>query len=340
MKLFFTCCAFILCAYAATAQAAEDTTGSSLTSDAMFQFMIRNYAEGEALATKAIKLNPKLPKAYYWRARARASLKKYDDALADINQGIKLAPDDAGMYYGKGLIYWGKEDLDAALTAFAGCIARNPDYKEAYELRGKVMMNQGNYAGAIKEFDIWMEKEKYDQKEVYFHRGRAWYLKGDEEKGCADMRMARKLGHAKANALIAEVCSVDASDEADNIWKEYTDVKIITRANAVNFSTRENTPESIVNFFYASRMRGDNKWEEVIPAEEKRTDRLKRQLEKYATWHLTEMKLVSKKKNEFGGWYIKIYIRIEANGRVEDGEDEVEVKQLANGTWIIISLPT
>ncbi len=339
MKLFMTSICLFLCTIQVTAQT-EDTTGTALVSDAMFQFMIGNFEESEMLADKAIKLNPKLSKAYYFRGRSKTVLKRYDEALKDLEQGIKLAPDDPSMYYGKGLALFSKEDYEKALQAFATCLAKDSDFTEAHEFRGKTMMRQENYIGAIVEYDQWLSMAKYDQDEVYFELGRAHYLNGDEGKGCEYLRKAREMGHPTVHELILGVCPEDETDASDEVWKSYTDEKTVTPANAASFKTRENTPESIVRYFYASRMLGDQRWKEVIPSEADRSSRLKSELNKYDGWLFVEMKLISKMKNEAGNWWIKIDMKIKINGQIDGGEDEVEVKQLPDGTWIIIDVPT
>ena len=95
----------------------------------------------------------------------------------------------------------------------------------------------------------------------------------------------------------------------------------------------------MVNYFYASRIRGDEKWKNVLQPENEWSDRLKYSLEKYEKWKFTNFHLVKKKRYSEAGWWIGVYFEIEVNGKTDGGNDEVTME--FNGSeWIIVGLPT
>ena len=53
------------------------------------------------------------------------------------------------------------------------------------------------------------------------------------------------------------------------------------------------SPEAAVMHFYASRMRGDKRWQEVIPTPP--SERLKRQIAEYDAWRFLKVRLVGKR---------------------------------------------
>ncbi len=79
---------------------------------------------------KAVGLNPKNPLAYSIRGTIRFSRKEYDLAIADLNEAIRLEPDQPSSgYYIRGAAWYMKkdyakaiEDLDKALELDPECI--------------------------------------------------------------------------------------------------------------------------------------------------------------------------------------------------------------------------
>lgn len=53
------------------------------------------------------------------------------------------------------------------------------------------------------------------------------------------------------------------------------------------------SPEAAVLHYYASRIRGDSAWEEVLPPPDQRGERLQRKLEKVKTWRFESVQLLS-----------------------------------------------
>ena len=51
-----------------------------------------NYSQTILFCTKAIKIDPKALKAYYFRSQAYMKTKQYDEAIEDLKTAIKLNP--------------------------------------------------------------------------------------------------------------------------------------------------------------------------------------------------------------------------------------------------------
>ena len=86
---------------------------------------IYNYSE-------AIKLNPKLVKAYNNRGVAYVWRKQYDLAIADFNKAIKLDPKNSKAYNNRAIAYWYKGEINKARQdvqkAQSLGISVNPDF--------------------------------------------------------------------------------------------------------------------------------------------------------------------------------------------------------------------
>lgn len=113
----------------------------------------------------------------------------------------------------------------------------------------------------------------------------------------------------------------------------------ITVDNAKQVTAFDNTPESVVMFFYASRIRKDNAWEKVcLPANE-RSERMVRKLEDYSKWTITKYRFVDKEEFEKDKWWVKIYMSVTVEGETDDGEDEATV-EIINGKCVVTEVPT
>ncbi len=138
---------------------------------------VRNYPSAIADFTRAIELAPDFTMAYFMRAIAREynSSAPADDvepqvaqgmpspsgrpsssdalriarmngaeAMADIDQVIKLSPEMPIAYYNKGVMFIERQDYTSALTALNKAIELNPAFGEAYYNRGYVYFRLGN----------------------------------------------------------------------------------------------------------------------------------------------------------------------------------------------------
>jgi len=127
--------------------------------------------------------------------------------------------------------------------------------------------------------------------------------------------------------------------QSDYTWEKYENPLMITEDNVSTIDNFENTPESIVTYFYASKIRKDNKWEKVLPNEDNRSERLKRKLIAYEEWTIVRFQLVSKTEYSKDNLWVKVFFEIDYYGQKDSGTDEVTIK-LINGKWIITSVPT
>lgn len=130
-----------------------------------------------------------------------------------------------------------------------------------------------------------------------------------------------------------------AQEEDGYVWIPFPNSVKISSANADSVKTYSNSMESMINYFYASRIRKDKAWEKVLPKAEERSERLKRELVKYETWEFVNYHIISYTEFAPGKYWVKIYMKISFNGRVKGGIDEVDIEMI-DGNWVITSVPT
>lgn len=76
---------------------------------------------------------------------------RYDEALKDFNDALKLKPNDALLITYRGVVYYAKGQNDLAMKDFNRAIEIDPKAGKAYYQRGMIYENQQKYALAAPE---------------------------------------------------------------------------------------------------------------------------------------------------------------------------------------------
>ncbi len=147
--------------------------------------------------------------------------------------------------------------------------------------------------------------------------------------------MKKKISHSFCLLLIVSI----SFSQNDETWELLSDAPLITTQNAPEISSFKNNPESIITYFFASKIRQDNSWREVLPEEKNWTKRLRYKVKKYENWTIKEFQLRKKNEYEKDKMWVEIFMKIEYQGKIESGTDEVELEKI-NGKWVITSIPT
>ena len=104
----------------------------------------------------------------------------------------------------------------------------------------------------------------------------------------------------------------------------------------------KNNIESMVNYYYASRIRKDNKWKEVLKDSSEWSSRMKSNIQKHNQfWEIIKFKNLGLTTNKNGYVSVKVYLLIKINdgGKqfIDGGVDDVEISKL-NGLWTISNI--
>ena len=76
---------------------------------------------------------------------------RYDQALKDFNQALKLKPKDPALFTYRGVVYYAKGQYDLAMKDFNQALEIDPKFGRAYYQRGMIYENQEKYAQAATE---------------------------------------------------------------------------------------------------------------------------------------------------------------------------------------------
>lgn len=76
---------------------------------------------------------------------------RYDQALKDFNDALKLKPKDPALITYRGVVYYAKGQNDLAMKDFNQALEIDPKFGKAYYQRGMIFENQEKYAQAVTE---------------------------------------------------------------------------------------------------------------------------------------------------------------------------------------------
>lgn len=89
---------------------------------------------------------------FYYREQAKFRKADYISALDDIQQALRLAPDNSIYLAEEAAIHIRLEDYDNAINSLQKAIAQNPDFADSHRLLGVCQVRKGNTAAACQSF--------------------------------------------------------------------------------------------------------------------------------------------------------------------------------------------
>ena len=127
---------------------------------------------------------------------------KYDEAIAEFNNAIKINPGSANAYYGLGFIYDKKGDLDKAVANFSKAIEIDPALTDAYYNRGFAYYKKGSFDQSISDYGKVIELSP-NSADAFYGRGLVYSKKGNIGQAIADFNKAIEVRPAFALAYDA-----------------------------------------------------------------------------------------------------------------------------------------
>jgi tetratricopeptide (TPR) repeat protein len=208
--------------------------------DGLMQSALRRDREALTSLSEAIRLDPKLDRAYAARAEVRRRLKDVAGALEDYHEVVRRAPADvaswlacgelhaerrqhrqaidaftvvlrrqprnADLYRRRGLSYAALDERDKALADQTRAIDLTPQDPWAYLYRGNLYRRRNEFARAFADFTSAIDRNRDDRREMaeaYRERGMLQSRWGLYEHAIKDLARALELDAADTAALRA-----------------------------------------------------------------------------------------------------------------------------------------
>ncbi|MFC2011271.1 tetratricopeptide repeat protein [Chloroflexota bacterium] len=112
-------------------------------------YKLEKYQEALEAYNKAIEIDPLYAKAWYNKGNILYKLKKYQEALEAYNKAIEIDPKDALAWNNRGVTLYKLESYPEALEAYNKAIELDPQYALAYSNLAEAYFNLGAIEQAI-----------------------------------------------------------------------------------------------------------------------------------------------------------------------------------------------
>jgi tetratricopeptide (TPR) repeat protein len=160
-----------------------------------------------------ISIYPSKPEYFYLRAVLKLQDEKYDKAIEDFDQAIRLNMAEATVYkvyLNRGMAHFYNQDFELAEADFNEVISRNPGSAAAYHGLGMTKYELNLYDDAIVEFQKALKIEP-ENAITHFNTAMTYYRMKDDENACYHFNKSCALGHRNACRLLMMECDIKIS---------------------------------------------------------------------------------------------------------------------------------
>ena len=148
-------------------------------------------ADAPAFFTGVLAWDKENPWLYQIRAEAWNQMGEYGNALNDMNEAIRLAPESEALHLSRGAVYDQKGEFDSAIADYTEAARLNPKSVAAYHCRGLAHDAKGENAKAIEDYT---EAIRLDNRNApaLTSRGIVYSRTGEYDKAIKDYTEALK----------------------------------------------------------------------------------------------------------------------------------------------------
>lgn len=147
--------------------------------------------KADKLADDLLSRFPKRGDGYRLKGLVSFYRKNYPEAMANLQNSIKIAPTLEGYHF-LGLCYYNRGELEIALSQFRKILDYAPDSRQARLMTGSILLAQKRLDDAISEIQKVLQK---DDRDALAHNmlGNAYMAKGMYEEGMREYNRATKI---------------------------------------------------------------------------------------------------------------------------------------------------
>jgi len=180
-----------------TTRAVNGATGREkailLTTRGSLRMDHEQYKDALVDLNEAIKLAPDMARAYNKKAEVLCALNQMEPAITAICQYIKLDPKSNSARYFRGKMYLITHQLDKAAADFTYCTKHGiEETAPSHRYLGKVLVEKKKYAEAIEEFTLGMKAGNTTHiHATLLDRSKAYDLLGKHDLAESDRKQLR-----------------------------------------------------------------------------------------------------------------------------------------------------
>lgn len=127
--------------------------GEQIADQAILATEKGDFSLAEQYWTQLIEKFPSNPAVWSNRGNSRISQNKLEEAIADFNQAIALAPEAADPYLNRGAALEGQGKYQEAIADYNRVLSLNPQDALAYNNRGNAQGGLGNWEEALQDYE-------------------------------------------------------------------------------------------------------------------------------------------------------------------------------------------
>ncbi len=140
---------------------------------------------------------------YFSQAQGRYQKEDFIGSLNYINKAIELDANDIIAYYLRGFTHlYGINNYERAIQDFSKCIQLNPNFLEAFAMRGKAYQKLRKHNEAIQDFNAYIYNNP-DSIDIYFERALSRLELGDQIGAINDYdEIIKRKDHVKSSSVL------------------------------------------------------------------------------------------------------------------------------------------
>jgi len=131
----------------------------------------------------------KAAEAAFERGLAHLEKEKWNEAIEQFSEVVRLEPKSAEAYYNRGLAWGGKQDWHKAISDFDAFLKLEPNDPDGYLTRSEALTNLGQIEAAIADLDSVLRLTPEDV-DVYCLRGKLREKEGEYRLALFDYNLA------------------------------------------------------------------------------------------------------------------------------------------------------
>ena len=199
----------------------------------------KDFANALADMDEAIKLQPQFAGFFINRAFLRYNLDDYFGAMADYDYAIQLEPLNSAALFNRGLLRAEVHDNNKAIDDFSKVLQLDPDNYHALYNRALLYKDIADYRNSVNDLDKVIEAFP-DFASAYFVRSEDLRLMGETAKAERDYRKSLALSkHATADDNSTDSADEPAQETQEDVANKFT--SLITIANNAQVKEEYNT---------------------------------------------------------------------------------------------------